>query len=149
MIAFASSLDQVGPFAHNVADAALLLSVIAGHDPRDATSVDTPVPDYRSTLDTPLEKLRVGVVRDHYGEGLDTEVESAIREAINVYKSAGATIKEVSLPHSKYGVPAYYLVAPAEASSNLARYDGTIFGHRAEDFSPHTEAENDIPPSSA
>ncbi len=146
LVAFASSLDQVGPFAHDLADTALLLSVIAGHDPRDATSVDAPVPDYLGSLDTPPENLRIGVVREHYGEGLDAEVEASVREAINVYKSAGASIKEVSLPHSRYGVPAYYLVAPAEASSNLARYDGTIFGHRADDFSAHNAQEESIPP---
>ena len=101
LIAFASSLDQIGPFAHDLADTALLLKVISGHDPRDSTSVDDPVPDYPATLDTPPESLRIGVVREFFGEGLDAEVEAAIREAIRVYQKAGATIKEVSLPHSK------------------------------------------------
>jgi len=146
LIAFASSLDQVGPFAHDLADAALLLGVLAGRDPRDATSVDAPVPDYAATLDTPPDPLRIGLVREFFTEGLDAEVEAAIREAVRVYESAGATVKEVSLPHSKYGGPAYYLVAPAECSSNLARYDGTIFGHRAADFSPTTPEEESIPP---
>ena len=146
LIAFASSLDQIGPFAHDLADAALLLEVISGRDPMDATSVDVPVPPYSQTLDTPPEGLRVGVVREFFGEGLDPEIEASIREAIGVYKSAGATVKEVSLPHSKYGIAAYYLVATAEASSNLARYDGTIFGHRAEDFSPKYPGEADLPP---
>jgi aspartyl-tRNA(Asn)/glutamyl-tRNA(Gln) amidotransferase subunit A len=146
LIAYASSLDQVGPFARNVADAALLLRVIAGGDPLDATSVARPVPDYTATLDTPPESLRIGVVPEFFGEGLDPEVESAVREAIRVYESAGAVIKEVSLPHSKYGVPAYYIVAPAECSSNLARYDGTIYGHRAADFAPSNAAEEDLPP---
>ena len=146
LIAFASSLDQVGPFARDVADAALLLGVLAGRDPRDATSVDLPVPDYRAALDTPPSPLRIGLVREHYGEGLDPEVEAAVREAVRVYEAAGATVKEISLPHSKHGIPAYYIVAPAECSSNLARYDGTIYGHRAEDFAPASPAEEDLPP---
>jgi aspartyl-tRNA(Asn)/glutamyl-tRNA(Gln) amidotransferase subunit A len=146
LIAFASSLDQIGPFSHDLADTALLLKVIAGKDARDATSVDEPVPDYPSTLDTPPESLRIGLVREFFGEGLDSEVEAAIREAIRVYEAAGATVKEVSLPHSKYGAPAYYLVAPAECSSNLARYDGTIFGHRASDFSAISAEEEKISP---
>src|SRR6202020_1350349 len=145
LIAFASSLDQIGPFSHDLADTALLLKVIAGKDVRDATSVDEPVPDYPSTLDTPPESLRIGLVREFFGEGLDSEVEAAIREAVRVYEAAGATVREVSLPHSKYGAPAYYLVAPAECSSNLARYDGTIYGHRSSDFSPTSPEENDLP----
>jgi aspartyl-tRNA(Asn)/glutamyl-tRNA(Gln) amidotransferase subunit A len=146
LIAYASSLDQIGPFAHDVTDAALLLGAIAGHDPRDSTSVDRPVPDYVAALDTPPQSLRVGVVPEFLGEGLDPEVAASIREAIKVFESAGATIKEVALPHSKYGVPAYYLVAPAECSSNLSRYDGTIYGHRAADFSPRYPGEADIAP---
>jgi len=146
LIAFASSLDQVGPFAHDLADAALLLKVIAGHDPMDATSVDRAVPDYPATLDTPPESLRVGLVREYFGEGLDPEVEAAVREAVRVYEAAGATVKEVSLPHAKYGIPAYYIVAPAECSSNLSRYDGTIYGHRADDFSPKYPGEESLPP---
>jgi aspartyl-tRNA(Asn)/glutamyl-tRNA(Gln) amidotransferase subunit A len=146
LIAFASSLDQIGPFAHDVADAALLLKVISGHDPCDSTSVNEPVPDYLATLDTPPDSLRIGVVREFFGEGLEPEVEAAVREAIRVYRQAGATIKDVSLPYSKYGVPAYYIVAPAECSSNLARYDGTIYGHRAADFSPQYPGEENIAP---
>ena len=146
LIAFASSLDQIGPFSHDLADAARLLQVISGRDPRDATSVDTPVPDYMASLDTPPSSLRIGLVREFFGEGLDPEVESAVREAVRIYEAAGATVKDVSLPHSKYGAPAYYLVAPAECSSNLARYDGTIFGHRAENFSPRTPEEEGLPP---
>ena len=146
LIAFASSLDQIGPFAHDLADAALLLEVISGRDTRDATSVDTAVPNYSATLDSPPATLRIGLVREFFGEGLDPEVESAIREAVQVYVAAGATVKEVSLPHSKYGVPAYYIVAPAECSSNLARYDGTIYGHRAEDFSAKYPEEESLPP---
>lgn len=146
LIAFASSLDQIGPFTHDLADAALLLKVISGRDRRDATSVETPVPDYSATLDTPPASLRIGLVREFFSEGLDPEIEASIREAVKVYEAAGATVKEVSLPHSKYGAPAYYLVAPAECSSNLARYDGTIFGHRAEDFSPISPDEEELPP---
>jgi aspartyl-tRNA(Asn)/glutamyl-tRNA(Gln) amidotransferase subunit A len=146
LIAYASSLDQVGPFAHDVADLALLLEVIAGRDPRDSTSVDKPVPDYLSTLDSAPRPLRIGLAREHFEEGLDPEVEAAVREAVRVFEQAGAKVQEVSLPHSKYGIPAYYLVAPAECSSNLARYDGTIFGHRAEDFSPRYPGEEELPP---
>jgi len=146
LVAFASSLDQIGPFSHDLADTALLMEVISGHDPMDATSVDRPVPCYASTLDTAPTHLRVGLVREFFSEGLDPEIEAAVRAAIQVYKDAGATIKDVSLPHSKYGIAAYYLVATAEASSNLARYDGTIFGHRAVDFSPRSPVEEEIPP---
>ena len=146
LIAFASSLDQIGPFSHDLADTALLLGVIAGKDPRDATSVDEPVPDYLATLDQKPSSLRIGLVREFFGDGLDPEVEAAVRAAIRVYEAAGATVKEVSLPHSKYGAPAYYLVAPAECSSNLARYDGTIFGHRAESFDAVSPAEEGLPP---
>jgi aspartyl-tRNA(Asn)/glutamyl-tRNA(Gln) amidotransferase subunit A len=146
LIAFASSLDQIGPFAHNLADAALLLKVISGRDGRDSTSVDAPVPDYAASLETPPNPLRIGLVREFLGEGLDPEVESSVREAVEVYRAAGATVREVSLPHSAYGVPAYYLVAPAECSSNLARYDGTIFGHRAANFDPATPEEAELPP---
>jgi aspartyl-tRNA(Asn)/glutamyl-tRNA(Gln) amidotransferase subunit A len=134
LVAFASSLDQVGPFAHDVTDAALLLEVIAGHDPNDSTSVDTPVPPYRQALDQPLPLLTVGVVREHFGEGLDAEVEQAVRTALDVYRRQGASIQEVSLPTSPYGVAAYYVVATAEASSNLARYDGVHYGYRAPQF---------------
>lgn len=146
LIAFASSLDQIGPFTHDLADTALLMNVISGRDPNDATSVDTPVPDYLGTLDKPPETLRIGLVREFFGEGLDPEIEASVREAVRVYESAGATISEVSLPHSKYGVAAYYLVAPAECSSNLARYDGTIFGHRAEDITAKYPGEEELPP---
>ncbi len=146
LIAFASSLDQIGPFAHDLRDTALLLGVISGKDPKDATSVDAPVPDYLATLDQPPARLRVGVVREFSGEGLDPEVGAAIEEAVRVYQRAGATIVDISLPHTRYGVPAYYLVAPAECSSNLARYDGTTYGHRATDFSPKYPGEENLPP---
>jgi aspartyl-tRNA(Asn)/glutamyl-tRNA(Gln) amidotransferase subunit A len=146
LIAYASSLDQIGPFTHDLADAALLLEVISGHDSHDSTSVNDPVPRYTETLDTPPDSLRIGVVREFFGEGLDPEVEQAVREAIRIYQQAGATIKDVSLPHSKYGIPAYYIVAPAECSSNLARYDGTIYGHRSQDFSPRYPGEENLAP---
>jgi aspartyl-tRNA(Asn)/glutamyl-tRNA(Gln) amidotransferase subunit A len=146
LIAYASSLDQIGPFSHDLADTALLLKVISGHDAHDSTSVNDPVPSYTDTLDTPPDSLRIGVVREFFGEGLDPEVEQAVREATRIYQRAGATIKEVSLPHTKYGVPAYYIVAPAECSSNLARYDGTIYGHRSPDFSPRYPGEENLAP---
>jgi len=146
LIAFASSLDQIGPFAHDLADTALLLGVIAGRDPNDSTSVDEPVVDYTASLDQPPKSLRIGVVREFFGEGLDPEVASAIQEAVRIFEQAGATITEVSLPHSKYGVPAYYIVASAECSSNLARYDGTTYGHRAADFSPRYPGEENLAP---
>jgi len=133
LVAFASSLDQVGPFAHDVADAALLLETIAGHDPRDSTSVDKPVPTYARTVDQPIKPLTIGVVREYFSAGLDGEVERAVREALKVYEAAEATLKEVSLPNSPHAVAVYYLVATAEASSNLARYDGVHFGHRSQD----------------
>ncbi len=134
LVAFASSLDQVGPLARDVADAALLLEVIAGHDGRDSTSVDAPVPEYRHRLNEPLRPLTVGVAPEHFGAGLDPEVETAVREAIRVFEALGASVKEVPLPSSPFAVAAYYLVATAEASSNLARYDGVHFGRRADEY---------------
>jgi aspartyl-tRNA(Asn)/glutamyl-tRNA(Gln) amidotransferase subunit A len=134
LVAFASSLDQVGPIAHDVTDTALLLGVIAGHDPRDSTSVDRPVPDYRATLEQSVQPLTVGIAPEHFGAGLDGEVEQAVRAAVEVYRSLGATIREVSLPHSPYAVATYYVVATAEASSNLARYDGVRYGRRVTQY---------------
>ena len=133
LVAFASSLDQIGPLARTVEDTALLLEVLAGHDPNDATSIDLPVPNYTETVTKPLEGLRIGLVPEHFGEGLDAEVEAAIREAVRVYESLGATVEEVSLPHAKYAVATYYIIAPCEASSNLARYDGVHYGHRTDE----------------
>jgi len=130
LIAFASSLDQIGPFARDVADCSMMLEVIAGHDNRDSTSVASIVPPYLRNLNDPVRPLAIGVAREHWGEGLDSEVEHSVREALRVYESLGATVKEISLPHSQYAVATYYLVATAEASSNLARYDGMHFGHR-------------------
>ena len=136
VIAYASSLDQVGPFAKNVADCACLLGVIAGHDPSDSTSVNRPVPDYVAGLDRPIRGLRVGLPREYFVEGMQPEVEQAVRAAVRQLQSLGATVDEVSLPHTQYAVAAYYLIATAEASSNLARYDGVKYGFRA------TDAEN-------
>jgi aspartyl-tRNA(Asn)/glutamyl-tRNA(Gln) amidotransferase subunit A len=133
LVAFASSLDQVGPLGQTAADCALLLEVLAGHDPLDSTSIDLPVPRYTETVRQPLEGLRIGLVREHFGEGLDAEVEAAVREAVRVYESLGATVRELSLPHGKYAVATYYIIAPCEASSNLARYDGVHYGYRADE----------------
>lgn len=130
LVAFASSLDQIGPFSHDVTGSALLLQAIAGHDSRDSTCVNQPVPDYLADLDKPLSGLRVGVAREFFGEGLDPQVEKAVRAALDVYKSLGATLVDVSLPTSPHAVATYYLVATAEASSNLARFDGVRYGHR-------------------
>jgi len=131
LIAFASSLDRVGPFAGNVRDAATLLGVLAGHDPMDATSSPTPVPDYAVESDKPTEGLRIGVPAEYFGEGLDPEVRAAIEKGIADLQAAGCTVKPVSLPHTKYAIPTYYLVATAEASANLARFDGVRYGYRS------------------
>jgi aspartyl-tRNA(Asn)/glutamyl-tRNA(Gln) amidotransferase subunit A len=135
VVAYASSLDQVGGFAQTVEDLALLMEAIAGHDPLDSTSLDVPVPAYSQTVNEPLKGLRIGWVREHFGPGLDVEVETAVRKALDVYKSLGATLYEISLPHSKYAVATYYVIAPSEASSNLARYDGMHFGYRTDEKS--------------
>ncbi len=128
VIAFASSLDQVGPMTKDVRDAAILLNYIAGRDPKDSTSVDVPVPDYTAALDADIKGMKVGLPKEYFVEGMDPGVEKAIREAISTLEELGAEVQEVSLPHTKYGVPVYYLVAPAEASANLARYDGIRYG---------------------
>jgi aspartyl-tRNA(Asn)/glutamyl-tRNA(Gln) amidotransferase subunit A len=138
VIAFASSLDQVGPITKDVRDAAAILGVIAGHDAREATSVDVPVPDYESALVgaqfiAPLQGVRIGVPREYLGAGLQAGVEQAVRAAIRVLESLGATVEEVTLPHTEYALPTYYLIAPAEASANLARYDGVKYGYRLEE----------------
>ncbi|TLM67158.1 MAG: Asp-tRNA(Asn)/Glu-tRNA(Gln) amidotransferase subunit GatA [Deltaproteobacteria bacterium] len=130
VIAYASSLDQVGPVTIDVRDCALLLQAIAGHDPLDSTSVDTPVPDYAAALRTGLEGVRIGLPKEYFGEGLDTDVRRAVEQAVATCRDLGAEIREVSLPHTGYAVACYYLIATAEASSNLARYDSVRFGHR-------------------
>ncbi|USZ48380.1 Asp-tRNA(Asn)/Glu-tRNA(Gln) amidotransferase subunit GatA [Halomonas sp. DN3] len=132
MIAYASSLDQGGPMARSAEDCAHLLNVIAGHDVRDSTSVARGVPDYTEELSAPLSGLKIGLPKEYFGDGLDAGVNQAIREAIKVYESLGASVREVSLPHTAYAIPAYYVIAPAEASSNLSRYDGVRFGHRCD-----------------
>jgi aspartyl-tRNA(Asn)/glutamyl-tRNA(Gln) amidotransferase subunit A len=133
LIAFASSLDRVGPFAANVRDAATMLSVIAGHDAQDATSSTAPVPDYAAESDKPAEGLRIGVPAEYYGEGLDPEVRAAIEKGIAALKAAGCAVKPVSLPNTRYAIPTYYLIATAEASANLARFDGVRYGPRSKD----------------
>ncbi len=132
LVAFASSLDQIGPFATTVADAALVLEVIAGHDPLDSTSVAEPAPDLLRVLDDGVAGLRVGVVRELLGEGVDAEVVERTRAAAEALDAAGAVVDEVSVPAAAYGLSAYYLIAPAEASSNLARYDGVRYGLRVD-----------------
>ena len=132
MVAFASSLDQGGTLTASVADAALLLREMAGFDPRDSTSVDTAVPDYVAGLEQPLAGLKIGLLREFFDKGLDAHNEQRVRAALKVYEGLGARLSEVSLPHLPLSVPVYYVVAPAECSSNLARYDGVRFGHRCE-----------------
>jgi aspartyl-tRNA(Asn)/glutamyl-tRNA(Gln) amidotransferase subunit A len=131
LIAFASSLDRVGPFANTVKDAATVLQVIAGHDPLDATSSDRAVDDYVASLSMPVAGLRVGVPAEYFGEGLDPEVRTAVQKTIEHLRAAGCVIKPVTLPHTKYAVPTYYVVATAEASANLSRFDGVRFGLRS------------------
>lgn len=133
LIAFASSLDRVGPFAANVRDAATLLGVIAGYDASDATSSPAPVPDYTAESDKSAAGLRIGVPAEYFAEGLDTEVGAAVEKGIEALKAAGCTVKPISLPHTRYAVPAYYLVATAEASANLSRFDGVRYGYRSKD----------------
>jgi aspartyl-tRNA(Asn)/glutamyl-tRNA(Gln) amidotransferase subunit A len=132
VIAYASSLDQVGPLTRDVADGALLLGVIAGHDPRDSTSSPRPVPDFGAALQAGVRGLRVGLPREYFVEGMQPEVESTVRAAIRQLETLGATVRPVSLPHTPYAIATYYLVATAEASSNLARYDGVRYGRRSE-----------------
>jgi aspartyl-tRNA(Asn)/glutamyl-tRNA(Gln) amidotransferase subunit A len=132
LIAFASSLDQVGPFATDVRGAARMLRVLAGHDPHDATTLDAPVEDFEAACDQPIAGLRVGIPREYFGEGLDPEVNMAVRRAISCLEQFGCTVKPVSMPHTKYAVATYYVLATAEASSNLARFDGVRYGLRKE-----------------
>ena len=131
LIAFASSLDHIGPLTKTVKDAAIVLRTIAGRDPMDSTSAELPVPDYVAELDKPVKGLKIGVAKEYFGEGLEPETRKAIEAAIQKLASLGCEIVEVSLPHTKYAIPAYYLVATAEASSNLARFDGVRYGYRA------------------
>jgi len=131
LIAFASSLDHIGPLAKTVKDAAVVLRTIAGRDPMDSTSADVPVPDYVAELDKPVRGVKLGVAKEYFGEGLDDEVRQAVEAAIDKLKGLGCEIVPVSLPHTPYAIPTYYLIATAEASANLARFDGVRYGHRA------------------
>jgi aspartyl-tRNA(Asn)/glutamyl-tRNA(Gln) amidotransferase subunit A len=133
LIAFASSLDRVGPFTANVRDAATVLGVIAGHDPQDATSSPLPVPDYTADLDKGVAGLKLGVPTEYFAEGLDAEVHAAVERSIDQLRAAGAIIKPISLAHTRYAIPTYYVIATAEASANLARFDGVRYGFRAKD----------------
>jgi aspartyl-tRNA(Asn)/glutamyl-tRNA(Gln) amidotransferase subunit A len=135
LVAFASSLDQIGPMTKDVRDAALIMNVIGGHDPRDSTSADIPLPDLARALTGSAKGLRLGIPREYFVGGIDREVEGAVREAIRVLEGVGAASADVSLPHSAYGVASYYILAPSEASSNLARYDGIKYGYRTPQWS--------------
>lgn len=147
LIAFASSLDQIGPFTRNVADSAALLNLLSGYDPKDTTSLPHARPDYMQALGKDIRGLKVGVAKDSLGDGLDNEVAAAVKKSIDALASLGAEIVEIELPHSEYALATYYLVATAEASSNLARFDGVRFGHRSQEekdsvtMFKHTRAE--------
>lgn len=133
LIAFASSLDQIGPFGRSVEDTAIVLGAIAGHDPRDSTSWRADVPDYRAALQSRRGPWRIGIPREYFGEGLDPEVAASVQAAVRFYEAQGCTVKDVSLPHTEYGIGVYYIIATAECSSNLARFDGIRYGHRSKD----------------
>ncbi|MFQ5781250.1 MAG: Asp-tRNA(Asn)/Glu-tRNA(Gln) amidotransferase subunit GatA, partial [Nitrospiria bacterium] len=130
LVAFASSLDQIGPVTHDVTDAAVLMNAIGGYDPLDSTSADLPMPDMSEGLTEPIQGMRLGIPKEYFIEGVDPEVSAAIEQAIEDYRRLGAEIQEISLPHTGYAVATYYILATAEASSNLARYDGVRYGHR-------------------
>ncbi|MEH2055590.1 MAG: Asp-tRNA(Asn)/Glu-tRNA(Gln) amidotransferase subunit GatA [Nostoc sp.] len=136
LVAYASSLDQIGPFANTVEDAAILLSAIAGYDPKDSTSLKVAIPNYAASLKPdfkPRGQLRIGIIKETFGEGLDSVVEQAVTKAVDVLQSLGAEIHIISCPRFRYGLPTYYIIAPSEASANLARYDGVKYGYRAPD----------------
>jgi len=143
LVAFASSLDQIGPMAASAKDTALLLDAIAGHDPLDSTSVPLDVPSYSASIDQPLAGLKLGRVKEHFGPGLNAEIEAAVNEAIGVFTGLGAKVVDISLPHSKYGISTYYIIAPSEASSNLARYDGVHYGYRTDEKALLAELESE------
>jgi aspartyl-tRNA(Asn)/glutamyl-tRNA(Gln) amidotransferase subunit A len=136
LVAFASSLDQIGPLGKNVADTALVARVISGHDPRDSTSIPEPVPDYPALLEGNLKGLKLGMPKEYFISGIDPEVEQAVRAAIRQLEALGAEVREISLPHTEYAVAAYYIIATAEASANLARFDGIRYGQRVEGADP-------------
>jgi aspartyl-tRNA(Asn)/glutamyl-tRNA(Gln) amidotransferase subunit A len=133
MIAFASSLDQGGPMARTAEDAALMMNVMAGHDPKDSTCIDRAVPDYTATLNEPLKGLKIGLPKEYFSDQLSPAMEEQVRNAIREYEKLGATVKEVSLPNAKLAIAAYYVIAPAEASANLSRFDGVRYGYRCDD----------------
>jgi len=139
LIAFASSLDHIGPLTKTVKDAAILLRVIAGHDPLDSTSANLPVPDYEADLAKPVRGLKIGIPKEYFGEGLDAEVRAAVEAGIAKLRNAGCEIVPISMPHTTYAIPTYYVIATAEASANLARFDGVRYGYRSE--SAHTLSE--------
>ncbi len=143
LVAFASSLDQIGPIAWSAEDAALLLQTLAGYDPHDSTSANEPTPDFRATLQQPLQGLKIGLVPRQWESGLDPDVEQAARQALQVLESLGATFQNVELPHSEFAVATYYIVASSEASGNLARYDGVHYGHRADERIIRAELEQE------
>jgi aspartyl-tRNA(Asn)/glutamyl-tRNA(Gln) amidotransferase subunit A len=139
LIAFASSLDHIGPLTKTVRDAAIVLRVIAGHDPLDSTSADAPVPDYEAGLAQPVRGLKIGVPTEYFGEGLDNEIRNAVEQGIDRLRASGCEIVPISMPHTAYAIPTYYVIATAEASANLARFDGVRYGHRSK--SAHTLSE--------
>ncbi|WP_309707125.1 Asp-tRNA(Asn)/Glu-tRNA(Gln) amidotransferase subunit GatA [Armatimonas sp.] len=139
LVAFASSLDQIGPFAKNIEDAALVMNVLSGHDPHDSTSVPQAVPDYTKALTGDIKGLRIGVPTEYFAAGIVPEIRILVQSAIGVLRGLGAEVGECSLPHTEYTLPAYYIVAPAEASSNLARYDGVRYGHRTQKATSHID----------
>src|SRR5437899_2195669 len=139
LMAFASSLDHIGPLAKNVKDTASVLRTIAGRDPMDSTSADVPVPDYVAEIDKPVSGLKIGMAEEYFGDGLDAEVRKAVEDAIQSLAKLGCDVVPVSLPHTEYAIPTYYIVATAEASSNLARFDGVRYGHRAKNARTLTE----------
>ncbi len=132
LVAFASSLDQIGPMTKDVTDTAILMNVISGRDPLDSTSADVPVPDFTKSLLNNVKGLKIGIPKEYFVEGMDGDVEKSVRDAVELFEKLGAEIKEVSLPHTDYAVSTYYVIAPAEASSNLARYDGVKYGYRTD-----------------
>jgi aspartyl-tRNA(Asn)/glutamyl-tRNA(Gln) amidotransferase subunit A len=140
LIAFASSLDHIGPLTRSVKDAAILLGIIAGRDPQDSTSAEVPLPDYAAEIGKPVRGMKIGVPKEYFPEGMDTEVRTAVEDAIQLMASnAGCDVVPISLPHTPYAIPTYYLVATAEASSNLARYDGVRYGHRSRESATLSE----------
>ncbi|HAM38175.1 MAG: aspartyl/glutamyl-tRNA amidotransferase subunit A [Elusimicrobia bacterium RIFOXYC2_FULL_34_12] len=132
LIAFASSLDQIGPFSKDIRDNALILQAISGYDKKDSTSINIPVDDYLQEIEKDIKGLKIGLPKEYFVSGMDREVEKTIKDSVNIFEKMGAQIKEVSLPHTKYAVSVYYIIAPSEASANLARYDGVKYGFRAE-----------------